>query len=163
MNTPSRMHILFPWSVNCWTNLKELTDLQKASSSFIRRERCLLLFVGSWTCSSVTASPNRLSPRISRKISMGALEGSSDTNLREMSPPISTNSFTNQLTKLDVRWGYNNIQIWEVDQWKAAFKTNKGLYKPTVMFFGMCYVARARDARKRYCEIASGLSKVSDS
>ena len=41
-------------------------------------------------------------------------------------------------TKLDVRWGYNNIQIRDGDQWKAAFKTNKGLFEPTVMFFGMC-------------------------
>ena len=41
-------------------------------------------------------------------------------------------------TKLDVRWGYNNIRIKEGDQWKAAFKTNRGLFKPTVMFFGMC-------------------------
>ena len=41
-------------------------------------------------------------------------------------------------TKLDVRWGYNNIWIKDEDQWKAAFKTNKGLFKPTVMFFGMC-------------------------
>jgi hypothetical protein len=41
-------------------------------------------------------------------------------------------------TKLDVRWGYNNIRIKEGDQWKAAFKTNKGLFEPTVMFFGMC-------------------------
>ena len=41
-------------------------------------------------------------------------------------------------TKLDVRWGYNNIRIRNGDQWKAAFKTNKGLFKPTVMFFGMC-------------------------
>ena len=24
------------------------------------------------------------------------------------------------------------------DEWKAAFKTNKGLFKPMVMFFGMC-------------------------
>jgi Reverse transcriptase (RNA-dependent DNA polymerase) len=24
------------------------------------------------------------------------------------------------------------------DEWKVAFKTNKGLFKPTVMFFGMC-------------------------
>lgn len=25
--------------------------------------------------------------------------------------------------KLDVQWGYNNIQIKEGDKWKAAFKT----------------------------------------
>jgi RNase H-like domain found in reverse transcriptase/Reverse transcriptase (RNA-dependent DNA polymerase) len=42
------------------------------------------------------------------------------------------------LTKFDVRWGYNNIRIKAEDQWKAAFKTNWGLFKPTVMFFGMC-------------------------
>jgi hypothetical protein len=43
-----------------------------------------------------------------------------------------------RFTKLDVRWGYNNVQIRDGDQWKAAFKTNKGLFEPTVMFFGMC-------------------------
>ena len=37
-------------------------------------------------------------------------------------------------TKLDIRWGY----IKEGDQWKAAFKTNLGLFEPMVMFFGMC-------------------------
>jgi hypothetical protein len=40
-------------------------------------------------------------------------------------------------SKFDVRWGYNNIRIWEDDQWKAAFKTRHGLYEPQVMFFGM--------------------------
>ena len=39
---------------------------------------------------------------------------------------------------MDVCWGYNNIQIRQGDEWKAAFKTNKGLFEPTVMFFGMC-------------------------
>ena len=29
-------------------------------------------------------------------------------------------------TKLDVRWGFNNIWIWEGDEWKAAFHTNRG-------------------------------------
>jgi len=41
-------------------------------------------------------------------------------------------------TKLDVCWGYNNVQINKGDEWKAAFKTNTGLYEPTVMFFGLC-------------------------
>jgi reverse transcriptase-like protein len=40
-------------------------------------------------------------------------------------------------TKFDIRWGYNNICIKNGDQWKAAFKTNKGLYEPMVMFFGL--------------------------
>jgi len=34
--------------------------------------------------------------------------------------------------------GYNNVRIKDRDQWKAAFKTNKGLVEPTVMFFGLC-------------------------
>ncbi len=40
-------------------------------------------------------------------------------------------------TKLDVRWGYNNVRIKEGDEEKAAFHTNQGLFKPTVMFFGL--------------------------
>jgi hypothetical protein len=41
-------------------------------------------------------------------------------------------------TKLDIRWGYNNVQIKPEDRWKAAFSTPFGLYEPTVMFFGLC-------------------------
>jgi hypothetical protein len=41
-------------------------------------------------------------------------------------------------TRLDVWWGYNNIQIRKGDEWKAAFKMNKGLFEPTMMFFRMC-------------------------
>ncbi len=40
-------------------------------------------------------------------------------------------------TKLDIRWGYNNVCIKEGDQEKGAFKTNLGLYEPCVMFFGL--------------------------
>uniref|UniRef100_A0A0W0F6Y9 Putative reverse transcriptase-rnase h-integrase n=1 Tax=Moniliophthora roreri TaxID=221103 RepID=A0A0W0F6Y9_MONRR len=43
----------------------------------------------------------------------------------------------NVFTKLDLRNGYNNVRIKDRDQWKAAFKMNQGLFKPTVMFFGL--------------------------
>ena len=39
---------------------------------------------------------------------------------------------------LDLIWGYNNIQIKEGDEWKAAFLTNKGLFELQVMYFGLC-------------------------
>jgi len=41
-------------------------------------------------------------------------------------------------TKMDVCTGYNNIWFREGDEEKAAFKTNMGLFKPTVMPFGLC-------------------------
>jgi len=40
-------------------------------------------------------------------------------------------------TKLDVRWGFNNVHIKPGDEWKTAFQTNRGLFEPLVMFFGM--------------------------
>ena len=43
--------------------------------------------------------------------------------------------YTRLFTKLDVRAGYNNIRFREGDKAKAAFKTNMGLFEPTVMPF----------------------------
>ena len=40
-------------------------------------------------------------------------------------------------TKMDLRWGYNNVRIKEGDEWKAAFMTPEGLFEPTMMFFGL--------------------------
>jgi len=40
-------------------------------------------------------------------------------------------------TKIDLRWGYNNVRIKEGDEWKAAFTMPEGLFEPTVMFFGL--------------------------
>ena len=41
-------------------------------------------------------------------------------------------------TKMDVRWGYNNVCIHKGDEWKCVFVTPLGSYKPLVMFFGQC-------------------------
>ena len=51
-------------------------------------------------------------------------------------------------TKFDVRWGFNNIHIKDSNQWKAAFKTNLRLYKPTIMFFGLCNSPLMNDTLK---------------
>ena len=40
-------------------------------------------------------------------------------------------------TKMDLQWGYNNVRIKEGDEWKVAFTTLEGSFKPTVMFFGL--------------------------
>ena len=40
-------------------------------------------------------------------------------------------------TKMDLRWDYNNVQIKEGNEWKVAFTTSKGFFKPTVIFFGL--------------------------
>jgi len=38
---------------------------------------------------------------------------------------------------MDLWWGYNNVRVKEGDEWKAAFTTHVGSFKPVVMFFGM--------------------------
>jgi len=40
-------------------------------------------------------------------------------------------------TKMDLQWGYNNVWVKEGDEWKAAFTTHLGVFKPTVIFFGL--------------------------
>jgi hypothetical protein len=41
-------------------------------------------------------------------------------------------------TKIDLRWGYNNVRIKEGDEWKAAFVCHRGSFEPVVMYFGLC-------------------------
>jgi len=40
-------------------------------------------------------------------------------------------------TKMDLRWGFNNVRIKEGDEWKGVFTMYIGSFEPTVMFFGM--------------------------
>ena len=40
-------------------------------------------------------------------------------------------------TKINLQQGFNNVRIKEGDEWKGAFTTYVGLFKPTVMFFEM--------------------------
>jgi hypothetical protein len=40
--------------------------------------------------------------------------------------------------KLDIRWGYNNVQIHPDDIEKTTFKTPLGLFESLVMTFGLC-------------------------
>jgi len=39
-------------------------------------------------------------------------------------------------TKIDLRWGYNNVCIKEGNEWKTVFIIKQGLFEATVMYFG---------------------------
>ena len=45
---------------------------------------------------------------------------------------------TKLFTKMDLRWGYNNVWIEEGNEWKAAFICFRGAYEPLVIYFGLC-------------------------
>jgi len=40
-------------------------------------------------------------------------------------------------TKMDLRWGFNNIRIKKGDKWKGVFTMHIGSFELTVMFFRM--------------------------
>jgi len=40
-------------------------------------------------------------------------------------------------TKMDLRWGFNNMRIKEKDEWKRVFTMHVGSFEPIVIFFGM--------------------------
>ena len=40
-------------------------------------------------------------------------------------------------TKMDLRWGYNNVRMKEGDRWKAAFTMPEGSFELMVIFFGL--------------------------
>ena len=40
-------------------------------------------------------------------------------------------------TKMDLRWGYNNVRIKKGDEWKAVFTMPEELFELMVMFFGL--------------------------
>jgi len=59
---------------------------------------------------------------------------------------IDTMGIQKVFTKMDLRWGYNNVRIKEGDEWKAVFTTHLGVYEPTVMFFGLTNLPAAFQA-----------------
>jgi hypothetical protein len=41
-------------------------------------------------------------------------------------------------TKIDLRWGYNNVHIKEGDEWQTACVCHRGSFEPVVMYVGLC-------------------------
>jgi len=50
---------------------------------------------------------------------------------------VDTMGSKRMFTKMDLRWGYNNMKIKKEDKWKVTFTTHVGSFEPVVMLFGM--------------------------
>lgn len=68
---------------------------------------------------------------------MGYLKCIAHSTLPLQSNLIKKVKDTKIFTKLNLRWGYNNIQMKVGDKWKTTFRTKNGLYEYTVMPFGL--------------------------
>ena len=55
--------------------------------------------------------------------------------IREVIDKLKENKYFNNFNFI---WRYNNVWIKEDNEWKAAFLTNKGLFKLQVMYFRLC-------------------------
>src|SRR5260221_6949296 len=86
---------------------------------FIKKKDGLLCLVQDyWKLNEITVKNSYPLPLVSNVL----------THLRD----------TEFFTILDLQWGFNNVWIKEGDEWKAAFRTNRGLFEPTIMFFRLC-------------------------
>jgi len=56
-----------------------------------------------------------------------------------ISDVIKNISTKRMFTKMDLRWGYNNIRIKEGDKWKVVFMTLEGLFEPTVIVMDLSF------------------------
>ena len=52
---------------------------------------------------------------------------------------INSLSQASLFTKIDLRWGYNNVRIREGDEWKTTFITKHGLFEATVTIPKACF------------------------
>jgi len=105
-------------ALNQWLDEQLKTGLIKESKSryaapcfyISKKDRSLQLVQDYWKLNQVTIKDKTLLPLIGEVID----------KLKE----------ARYFNKLDLIWGYNNVQIKEGDKWKAAFLTNKGLFEP---------------------------------
>ena len=66
-------------------------------------------------------------------------------------------------TKLDLRWGYNNVRIKEGDKWKAAFTMHIGSYEPTAMYFGLTNSPTVGGGRQKTLSVTLTYVKITSS